>query len=124
MVDFDFAPDSYFNGTGPSALIVKLSYPESSWGEEISIYATTMDGTIYFEAIDFYGNDFRLDPDHSAKPLTLQEMILLIERLEVKPGTELGNIEMTLSGIPLAKSHVYPELETFFSGKRKHFGYL
>lgn len=124
MVDFNFAPDTYFNGTGPSALIVKLTYPESTWGEEISLYATTVDGIIYFEAVDFYGNEFSMNPDHSQKPLTLQELIVLIERLEVQPGTGLGHVDVTLSGIPTATSNLYPQLEAFFAGKRKHFGYL
>ncbi|WP_209329822.1 UDP-glucuronosyltransferase [Lunatimonas salinarum] len=124
MVDFDFTPESYFDGTGPSALIVKLTYPESTWGEEISLYATTIDGIIYFEAIDFYGNEFSLTPDHSQKPLSLQELIVLIERLEVQPGAGLGNVDLTLSGIPIAKSNLYPQLEAFFAEKRKHFGYL
>jgi hypothetical protein len=46
----------------------------------------------------------------------------MIERMEVNPGQGLGRIEMTLSGIPKVKSVLYPELEAFFDGKRKHFG--
>lgn len=123
MVDFDFTPDSYFDGTGPSALLVKLHYPESTWGDEISIYATYLDGEIFFEAIDYYGNDFILSPEHTSDPLTLQELIILIERLEVRKGHELGHITQTLAGIPMAKSNFYPQLEEFFLDKRKHFGY-
>lgn len=102
--------------------MAKLSYPESTWGEEICIYATAIDGEIHYEAVDFYGNNILLTPAKSTTPLSLQELILLIERMEVSPGQGLGRIEMTLSGIPKVKSVLYPELEAFFDGKRKHFG--
>jgi hypothetical protein len=122
MIDFEFRPNSYFDGTGPEILLAKLSYPESTWGEEICLYATALDGEIHFEAVDFYGNDILLTPAKSATPLSLQELILMIERMEVNPGQGMGRIEMTLSGIPKVKSVLYPELEAFFDGKRKHFG--
>ncbi|KEO72188.1 hypothetical protein [Anditalea andensis] len=122
MINFDYKPTSYFDGTGPSALLAKLSYPESQWGEEISIYASTLDGIIYFEVIDFYGNDFKTNPDCSREPLTLQEFIYLVETLENGNGSEQGNIRLTLKGIPEAESSVYPELKKFFIEKRKTFG--
>ena len=122
MIDFDFTPATYFDGTGPSALIAKLSYPESQWGEEISIYATPLDGEIYFEVIDFYGNDYYLKPEKSRKPLSLQEMILLIENLEVSKNSAQGNIHVPLMGIPVAESLAYPQLKKYFLEKRKSFG--
>lgn len=122
MIDFDFAPKSYFDGTGPSALLARISYPESQWGEEISIYAAPLDGKIYYEVVDFYGNEFELSPDKSTKPLTLQEFIFLIETLEVAGPAAAGNMDLALSGIPEAKSNVYPQLEKYFKEKRKNFG--
>jgi len=122
MIDFDFRPTTYFDGTGPSSLLARLSYPESQWGEEISIYASTLDGVIYFEVIDFYGNDFRTNPESSTKPLSLQEFIYLIETLENVDGTEEGNVKLTLMGIPEVESTVYPELKKYFMDKRKTFG--
>lgn len=122
MIDFDFRPETYFDGTGPSTLLAKLYYPESTWGDEISLYATSIDGEILYEAIDFYGNDFILHPEKSVRPFSLQELIVLIERLEVQPGDERGHIDQTLLGIPKAKSNIYVSLEAFFEGKRKHFG--
>ncbi|QDH78483.1 UDP-glucuronosyltransferase [Echinicola soli] len=124
MIDFDFAPKSYFDGTGPSALLAKLSYPESQWGEEISIYAAPLDGKIYFEVVDFYGNEFAVKPERSNHPLSLQEFIVLIETLEVMDQGSKGDMNMTLSGIPEAKSNVYPQLESYFMEKRKNFGML
>lgn len=122
MIDFDFAPSSYFDGTGPTALIVKLHYPESQWGNEISLYATPVDGVILFEAIDFYGNDFTLNPEESKSPLSLQEIIFMIETLEVKAAGAEGHARLTLMGIPEAESRVYPQLKTYFGEKRKNFG--
>lgn len=123
MIDFEFRPLSYFDGTGPEILLAKLSYPESTWGEEIYLYATAIDGEIHYEAVDFYGNDILLTPPKSSTPLSLQELILMIERMEVSPEKGLGRIEVTLAGIPKVKSIIYGELEVFFDGKRKHFGF-
>lgn len=122
MIDFEFRPISYFDGPGPEVLMAKLSYPESTWGEEICLYATALDGEFHYEAVDFYGNDILLTPAKSAEPLSLQEVILLIERMEVKQGQGMGRIEATLAGIPKVQSFLYRELEEFFDGKRAHFG--
>ncbi|PRY89537.1 UDP-glucuronosyltransferase [Mongoliibacter ruber] len=122
MINFDFRPERYFDGTGPNAMLVKLLYPESQWGEEISIYANVMDGTYYFEAVDFYGNEINLNPASSKLPLTLQEIIIMIETMDINPEQAQGNIALTLSGIPEAESSVYPDLEAYFSEKRKTYG--
>jgi len=122
MIDFDFRPATYFDGTGPSSLLAKLSYPESQWGEEISIYASTLDGIIYYEVVDFYGNDFKTNPESSKEPLSLQEFIYLIETLENKDGSEEGNVKFTLTGIPEVESIVYTEIKKYFIDKRKTFG--
>jgi hypothetical protein len=124
MIDFDFTPTSYFDGTGPSSLLVKLTYPESQWGEEINIYCNVIDGEFFFEAIDFYGNDIHLNPGKSEHLLSLQELIFLIETMDVKGQQALGNIELTLSGIPEAESKFYPGLAPYFAEKRKTFGML
>lgn len=124
MINFDYQPASYFNGTGPNTLICKLSYPESQWGEEISIYANALDGLYYYEAVDFYGNDIKLNPEKSPQPLSLQELIFMIETMDVSPSTAQGNIQLTLAGIPLAESLLYRELERYFSEKRKTFGMI
>ncbi len=124
MIDFDFRPANYFDGTGPGALLVKLSYPESQWGDQISLYANALDGYIYFEAVDFYGNDYKLDPQKVKRPLNLQEMVLLIERLELNtPKEGIGSMNTTLAGIPKAESNIYPQLGQYFEEKRKHFGF-
>ena len=122
MIDFDYRPASYFDGTGPSALLAKISYPESQWGEELSIYAAPLDGEIFYEVVDFYGNDFKVKPEKSKEPLSLQEFIFLIETLENTDGSEEGNVKLTLMGIPEAESLVYPELKAYFEEKRKTFG--
>lgn len=124
MIDFDYTPASYFDGTGPSALIAKLTYPESQWGEEISLYAAPLDGEIYFEVVDFYGNDYKLNPEKSDHPLSLQEIIFMIETLEVSKNGEQGNVNITLLGIPEAESLAYPQLKEYFIEKRKNFGMI
>lgn len=122
MINFDYRPTSYFDGTGPSALLAKLSFPESQWGEELSIYASPLDGVIYFEVVDFYGNEFRTKPAKSEVPLSLQEFIFFIETIETVDGSQEGNVKLTLSGIPEAESNIYPDLKKYFSEKRKTFG--
>lgn len=122
MINFQHRPSSYFDGTGPTSLIVKLSYPESQWGESLSLYATAVDGEIFFEIVDFYGNDYILNPPKSPEPLSLEEIILLIETLEVSEDDVQGNAAITLTGIPEAESWVYPQLKMYFQGKRRTFG--
>lgn len=122
MINYDFKPYSYFHDPSPNALLVQLNYPESQWGEEISIYANVMDGEIYFEAMDFYGNDLKLKPVKSKETLSLQELILMIETMEPEMGTSHGNLALTLSGIPQAESLMYPELKKYFLDKRKLYG--
>ncbi|WP_143962926.1 UDP-glucuronosyltransferase [Litoribacter populi] len=122
MIDFEFRPNTYFDGTGPSALLAKLSYPESQWGEEISIYAAPLDGEIYYEVVDFYGNDFKVTPKKSRQPLNLQEFIFLIETMENTSQSQEGNVQLTLSGIPQVQSNIYPQLEEYFEEKRGTFG--
>ncbi|RZS95804.1 UDP-glucuronosyltransferase [Cecembia calidifontis] len=122
MIDFNFRPETYFDGTGPTALLAKLTYPESRWGEEINVYCNVIDGEYHFEAIDFYGNDLMLRHEKSQKPLSLQEMIVLIETMEAKASSSQGNVELTLCGIPEVQSHHYPDLEKYFTEKRKNFG--
>lgn len=124
MIDFDFRPESYFDGTGPSSLLVSLTYPESQWGEEINIYCNVLDGEFQFEAVDFYGNEIELKPEKTDQPLSLQEIIFLIETMGVKNQNAQGNIELTLSGIPEAESKYYPDLGKYFEEKRKTFGLI
>jgi hypothetical protein len=123
VIDFEFRPESYFDETGPTALIAKLTYPESQWGEEICLFAAALDGNIIFEVADFYGNEYKIQPDSSERPLTLQEVIVMIESLEVDPEAVMGNINQTLLGIPEAESNLYKNLKDYFAEKRIHFGY-
>jgi hypothetical protein len=124
MIDYDFRPKTYFDGTGTIVLLAKLLYPESQWGEEISIYTNVIDGKYHYEAVDFYGNEINLIPSKTKNTLSLQELILMIETMETKPENTLGNIELTVSGIPEAVSNVYPELEKYFFEKRKYYGLI
>ncbi|UJP66793.1 UDP-glucuronosyltransferase [Mongoliitalea daihaiensis] len=122
MIDFNYRPETYFNGTGPNTLICKLSYPESTWGDEISIFANALDGVYYLEAVDFYGNEFKLNPEQTDQPLTLHELIFLIETMDVDMETAQGNAALTIGGVPVAESPLYPQLEAYFAEKRKLFG--
>jgi len=122
MFDFKFTPDSYFEGEVTSVLLVKLQYPESQWGEQISIYAHWLEGKIQFEAVDFYGNEFMLYPSSSFEPLNFEDMVYLLEGIQVNQDLNEGNIELTLYGIPQAESSFYPELEKYFDEKRENAG--
>lgn len=122
MINYDFKPQGYFDGQSPNTLLVKLIYPESQWGEEISIYVNVMDGEFYYEAVDFYGNDIKLNPEKSTETLSLQKLIRMIETMEPREEFPQGNIAFTLSGIPQAESLMYPELKKYFSDKRKFYG--
>jgi hypothetical protein len=124
VINFEYRPESYFDGTGPTALIAKLSYPESQWGEEICIFASPLDGKIVYEVVDFYGNEYKTNPEMSDHILNLQEIIILIETLEVSPEFEKGEINRTLMGIPEVDSLHYTQLKIYFDDKRKHFGFL
>ncbi|HSF54582.1 MAG TPA: hypothetical protein VLA71_12560 [Algoriphagus sp.] len=122
MFDFKFQPKTYFRDETTSVLLVRLQYPESTWGEQISIYAHHLEGKIQFEVVDFYGNDFLLYPSSTWEPLSLEDMIYMIEGMQVNRDTFEGNIELVLDGIPEAESDFYPQLKKYFEEKRKNFG--
>lgn len=121
MFDFKFQPKSYFKEESNSALLVRLQYPESKWGEQISIYAHFLEGKINFEVIDFYGNEYLVYPGSTWEPLSFEDMIYLIEGMQVNQDATEGNITIVLDGIPQAESEFYPELKKYFDEKRKSF---
>lgn len=122
MVDFRFRPETYFEAGLTSVLLIRMDFPESQWGEVISIYANLLDGMIYYEAVDFYGNDINLSPSKSHEPLSTQEVIFMIETMETDWDSAQGNMGLTLLGIPEVDSKYYPDLKKYFSEKRKGFG--
>jgi hypothetical protein len=122
MFDFKFQPQSYFSGESNSVSLIRLHYPESTWGEQISIYAHFLDGKITFEVIDFYGNEYLLYPSSTWEPLSFEAIIYLIEGMQVNQDSQEGNIALVLDGIPEAESEFYPELKKYFEEKRKSYG--
>ena len=122
MVDFRYRPETYFEAELTSVLLIRLDFPESQWGEMISIYANMLEGMIYYEAVDFYGNDIILSPSKSFEPLSTQEVIFMIETMETDWESAQGNMGLTLLGIPEVESKYYPNLKNYFSEKRKGFG--
>ncbi|SEG25637.1 UDP-glucuronosyltransferase [Algoriphagus boritolerans] len=122
MFDFKFQPESYFSEETNSVLLVRLHYPESTWGEQISIYAHFLEGKINFEVIDFYGNDYLVYPSSCWEPLTFEDLVYLIEGMQVNQDLNDGNLALVLDGIPEAESEFYPELKKYFDEKRKSFG--
>jgi len=100
----------------------RLHYPESTWGEQISIYAHDLDQKIQFEAVDFYGNEYLLYPSSSEEPLSLEDLIYLIEGMQLNQDAFEGNMELVLDGFPETESDWYPELKNYFDAKRKQVG--
>ncbi|MDP4655578.1 MAG: UDP-glucuronosyltransferase [Algoriphagus sp.] len=121
-MDFQFRPPTYFSEGITSVLLVRLHYPESTWGEQISIYGHAMDQKIHFEAVDFYGNDYLLYPSTSEEPLSLEELIYLIEGMQLNQDRLEGNMELVLDGFPETTSDWYPQLKSYFEEKRKQVG--
>jgi len=121
-MDFQFRPPTYFSEGITSVLLVRLHYPESTWGEQISIYGHAVDQKIHFEAVDFYGNDYILYPSTSEEPLSLEELIYLIEGMQLNQDRLEGNMELVLDGFPETTSDWYPQLKSYFEEKRKQVG--
>ncbi|GAB2475404.1 UDP-glucuronosyltransferase [Algoriphagus taiwanensis] len=122
MFDFKFQPDTYFSEETTSVLLIRISYPESTWGEQISIYAHQGQGKITYEAVDFYGNEYLLFPSSSFEPLTFDDAVYLVEGMQLHPEQEESNMQLILDGVPEAESAFYPEMERYFAEKRKNFG--
>lgn len=122
MIDFKYRPETYFTEDTTSVLLARLNYPESTWGEQISLYAHFLEGKIQFEAVDFYGNDYILYPGSCWEPLNLDEIIYLIEGMQLNKDTSEGSMELVLDGIPEVESNFYPEVKKYFEEKRKSFG--
>lgn len=116
--DFDFKPSTYFQSEESLALIAKLNFPESQWGEELSIFAEYSQGLIYYEVADFYGNSYAIQPEFTAEPLTLAQLIMLIETMEDLTGNS-ENIDPLRMGIPEANSPFYLELGPYFEEKQR-----
>jgi len=121
-MDFQFRPPTYFSEGITSVLLVRLHYPESTWGEQISIYGHAVDQKIHFEAVDFYGNDYLLYPNTSEEPLSLEELIYLIEGMQLNQDRLEGNMELVLDGFPETTSDWYPQLKSYFEEKRRQVG--
>jgi len=121
-MDFQFRPPTYFSEGITSVLLVRLHYPESIWGEQISIYGHAVDQKIHFEAVDFYGNDYLLYPSTSEEPLSLEELIYLIEGMQLNQDRLEGNMELVLDGFPETTSDWYPQLKSYFEEKRRQVG--
>lgn len=122
MIDLDFQPLSYGIQMSQSVMIAILHYPESQWGEDISIFVSLTEAGFTYEVQDFYGNDILIDPAYSSQPLTLGAAIHAIENLRPSTDDFSGNLELTLMGIPEVKSDFYPGLELYFLEKRKRLG--
>ena len=122
MIDFKYTPVSYFSNGNSSCLLAKLHYPESIWGEQISIYAHYIDGKIQFEAVDFYGNDYLFYPSCCLEPLSMEEFIYLIEGMQLNHDVQEGSMFLVLDGVPEAESLIYQELQSYFEEKRKILG--
>jgi len=122
MFDFKYQPETYFKRDSTSVLLVRLHYPESTWGEQISLYAHFLEGKIQFEVVDFYGNEYMLYPSSTWEPLSFEDVIYLIEGMQLNQDAVEGNIELVLDGIPQAESEIYPEMSRYFAEKRKNYG--
>jgi hypothetical protein len=122
MIDFKFRPSHFFTEETTSVQLVRLHYPESTWGEQISLYAHWVEGKIQYEAVDFYGNDYIIYPGSSWEPLNLEDMIYLIEGMQLNTDTHDSSMELVLDGIPQAESTYYPQLKQYFLEKRKNYG--
>ncbi len=125
MIDFKYTPDAYFiDGQELVAPMVRLKYPESTWGDEITIEVyQDLEGSYAFEAVDFYGNSYRLNPETSKTTLTLAEVILMIEGIKIDDDTDISaNMSLTLMGIPEVESSYYPMLASYFQEKRNKLG--
>ncbi|EIM74782.1 hypothetical protein A3SI_15151 [Nitritalea halalkaliphila LW7] len=122
-MNYSFTPADYSDLSKNNNIFVKLHYPESAWGEEITIYIHERPTGYGFDAVDFYGNEILISPESCTQPLALEEVIRMIETLEAEEGLDAtGNLALTVSGIPEAESPYYPELKKFFAEKRKQFG--
>ncbi len=122
MINFKFRPETYFSEEITSVLLVKLNFPESKWGEQLSIYAHSNAHRINLEAVDFYGNDYILYPSTIDEPLSLEDLVYLLEGIQLNKDDIQGGMELILDGVPLAVSPFYPELEIYFEEKRKSYG--
>jgi hypothetical protein len=51
----------------------------STTGDQISVRATRSEGAIYYSVVDEYETEFALQISHSAAPLTLAELVALLD---------------------------------------------
>jgi hypothetical protein len=63
-----------------------------------------------------------LYPSSSFEPLSMEDMVYLVEGMQVNTDGMEGNMELILDGIPEVESDFYPELRKYFDEKRKNYG--
>lgn len=117
-INFNFQPKTYFRKSEQTVLIARMHYPESQWGEELSVFAEYNQGMIYYEVADFYGNTYEVSPEFTAEPLRMDQLIWMIETMEDVTGNS-ENIDLPRMGIPEATSDYYPELGRYFDEKQR-----
>ena len=84
--------------------------------------AHEIDYRIQLEAVDFYGNDYMLYPSSMDEPLSLEDLVFLLEGIQLNKDEIQGGMELILDGIPQVESAFYPELSIYFDEKRKNLG--
>ena len=62
------------------------------------------------------------DRSSSEEPLSLEEVIYLIEGMQLNQDGIEGNMELVLDGFPETESDWYPQLKSYFETKRKQVG--
>ncbi len=104
---------------------------ESTTADVISVRARAGDGKIRYSVVDEYESDFNVDPQESDLPLTMEELVRLIDRagigLSVEEDGEANLTDsfrdMNLSGVGdpaelidfvTVSSEFYPQLEGYY----------
>jgi hypothetical protein len=100
----------------------------SSTGDVTSIRARSADGLIHYSVADEYETDYRCSPTTAPAPLTLGELITLIDTVSNEAtgevgltstvrdeGLECGSDPDDLVDFVRVSSRFYPELETYYA---------
>jgi hypothetical protein len=97
-------------------------------GDQISIRATRLDGTICYSVVDEYETEYALPASQSAEPLTMAELVALIDGTEHPDDSSCGGLVkshwnfMDSEGASAGEAIRFVQVESgFYPGLSAHY---
>src|SRR5262249_39344152 len=102
-IDLTFMGGEFLPDVGTNEVEVARILFDSAAQDAISVRATRSDGAIHYRVVDEYQRTLRCTPSTSTKPLTLGELVTLIDTCELVDDGGRGLVRFFLDAQVLPK---------------------